>query len=110
MRLIDADAIKYTARFTDYADGRMTSDAVITKCEIDSMPTVDPDRHERWIPCSERLPEKNGRYLVTNSAWGAMEVDWNACVDGAWVFSNTKPIAWMPLPEPYKMGGDENER
>lgn len=49
MRLIDADAIKYTARFTDYADGRMTSDAVITKCEIDSMPTVDPVQHGRWI-------------------------------------------------------------
>lgn len=49
MRLIDADAIKYTARFTDYADGRMTSDAVITKCEIDSMPTVDPVKHGRWM-------------------------------------------------------------
>ena len=49
MRLIDADAIKYTARFTDYADGRMTSDAVITKCEIDSMPTIDPVKHGRWV-------------------------------------------------------------
>lgn len=55
-----------------------------------------------WIPCSERLPEENGRYLVTNSAWGAMEVDWNAWVNGAWLYPNTKPIAWMPLPEPYK--------
>ena len=52
MRLIDADAIKYTARFTDYADGRMTSDAIITKCEIDSMPTVDPVKHGRWEDCS----------------------------------------------------------
>lgn len=57
---------------------------------------------QQWIPCSERLPEENGRYLVTNSAWGAMEVDWNAWVDGAWLYPNTMPIAWMPLPEPYK--------
>lgn len=48
MRLIDADAIKYTARFTDYADGRMTSDAIVTKDEIDELPTVDPVKHGRW--------------------------------------------------------------
>ena len=63
---------------------------------------IDAVKQTRWIPCSERLPEENGRYLVTNSAWGAMEVDWNAWVNGAWLYSNTKPIAWMPLPEPYK--------
>lgn len=51
MRLIDADAIKYTARFTDYADGRMTSDAIVTKDEIDELPTIDvPDRKVgKWI-------------------------------------------------------------
>ena len=41
MRTIDADAIKYTARFTTYDDGRMTSDAIITKDEIDELPTID---------------------------------------------------------------------
>ena len=56
-----------------------------------------------WIPCSERLPEKSGRYLV--------------CIDGvAWIadfFNSTwfgkryrysNVIAWMPLPTPYKEG------
>lgn len=62
---------------------------------------------QQWIPCSERLPEKNGRYLVTNSAWGAMEVDWNAWMDGEWLYPNTKPIAWMPLPEPWKGEADD---
>ena len=66
---------------------------------IEFEPTVDIPQ---WIPCSERLPEENGRYLVTNSAWGAMKVDWNAWMDGAWLYPNTKPIAWMPLPEPWK--------
>ena len=41
MRLIDADAIKYTARFTTYDDGKMTSDAIITKDEVDKLPTID---------------------------------------------------------------------
>lgn len=58
-----------------------------------------------WIPVSEMLPEKNGRYLVTNSAGEIVDVDWNAWVNGEWLFPNSAPIAWMPLPEPYE-GGD----
>ena len=53
----------------------------------------------RWIPCSERLPESNGWYLVTNvlgvvqqQYWGASH--WQKLRDEA-------VIAWMPLPEPY---------
>lgn len=68
---------------------------------------IDAVKQTRWIPVSERLPEENGRYLVTNSAWGAMEVDWNAWVNGAWLYPNTKPIAWMPLPEPYKAESED---
>ena len=56
----------------------------------------------RWIPCSERLPEKNCRCLTTNTAWGAFEVDWNVWINGEWLYQNEKPIAWMPMPEPYK--------
>ena len=63
-----------------------------------------------WIPCSERLPEHGGRYLIS-------------VLDGinrrttvapylprckAWAMNGRmaywKVIAWMPLPEPY--GGD----
>lgn len=53
MRLIDADAIKYTAMFTDYADGRMTSDAIVTKDEIDELPTIDPVKHGKLIASEE---------------------------------------------------------
>ena len=62
---------------------------------------------QQWIHVSERLPEENGRYLVTNSAWGAMEVDWNVWVNGAWLYPNTKPIAWMPLPEACKTESED---
>lgn len=57
---------------------------------------------EQWIPMSERPPEKPGRYLVTNCEF---VVDWNIWVNGEWLYSNSAPVAWMPLPEPYK--GDE---
>ena len=59
-----------------------------------------------WIPVTERLPECNGRYLVTNEAWGANEIEINVWEHGGWYY-NTKPIAWMPLPKPYK--GEQNE-
>lgn len=66
---------------------------------------VEPEH--QWIPCSERPPKKNGVYLVTHSVEGAMEVDCNAWVMGAWLLPNIKPIAWAPLPKPYKEENDE---
>ena len=63
---------------------------------------IDAQPEQQWIPCSERLPEKNCRCLTTNTAWGAFEVDWNVWINGEWLYQNEKPIAWMPLPEPYR--------
>lgn len=51
-----------------------------------------------WIPCSERLPSKNGEYLVTGRQ-GA--VNKRKYEDGHW-YGNWAVLAWMPLPEPWK--------
>lgn len=66
-----------------------------------------------WIPCSERLPEDSGNYLitvadlrlghngehtVTMADFYAKAKKWNSIVD---------VYAWMPLPKPYKGGDDE---
>ena len=51
-----------------------------------------------WIPCSERLP-KDGRYLCTYANEEGICVDFGRFSKGEWF---VKPIAWMPLPEPYK--------
>lgn len=76
----------------------------------------------RWIPCSERLPEANGRYLATRglNACGAMwnrvyiinysdlmglkseRIWWNGNVGKSDFERINDVIAWMPLPEPYK--------
>ena len=62
-----------------------------------------------WIPCSERLPEKDRLYIVTARAWD--EEYTNTCVlclgydleDGAWDENGWwDVIAWMPLPEPFQ--------
>jgi len=66
---------------------------------IEELPSV-----QQWIPMSERPPEKPGRYLVTNCEF---EVDWNIWVNGEWLYSNSAPVAWMDMPEPYESGDSE---
>ena len=56
----------------------------------------------RWIPCSERLPSKadhtDDMVLV---CYRNGSVRFNTYMNG-WVQGN--PVAWMPLPEPYREG------
>ena len=69
--------------------------------KIMAQPTVD-----RWIPCSERMPEVDGNYLISG-VWGSGKEAVGDCDfsvnDGyfrtAWNFD---VLAWMSLPEPYK--------
>ena len=78
---------------------------------------AQPEPH--WIPCSERLPEENGQYLITvryKHVDGYEDVyaehgDW---CDGNWdmfCFGHCGEVesilAWMPLPAPYRGGGEQ---
>ena len=56
----------------------------------------------RWIPVTERLPEEDGRYLITGKRGTVYSLEYE---DERW-YGGIQPIAWMPLPEPYK-GGEE---
>ena len=56
------------------------------------------EKQSKWIPVSERLPEKNGKYLVTVRNGNVYAGVYDA-------FSGRfqcAAIAWMPLPEPYR--------
>lgn len=65
----------------------------------------------RWIPCNERLPDKEGKYLVTVknlTGYWIMENNVFVCdyqyddfIFQGW--EDNKVIAWQPLPEPYKL-------
>ena len=71
---------------------------------------------QRWIPCSERLPEprvavlgyapkfKNIFALYYDSVMGWMV--WSPIRDDCLPNSQGDIIAWMPLPEPYWGEGD----
>ena len=58
-------------------------------------------RVDGWIPCSERLPNVFQKAVVCN-IHGEMMI--GAYTEFGWMFPCYfgNPIAWMPLPEPYK--------
>ena len=57
---------------------------------------------QQWIPCSERLPDQNGKYLVVGrqKAINILKFD-----GGRW-YGKWGVVAWMPLPDCYQ--GDGN--
>ena len=64
---------------------------------------IDAIKKTQWIPCSERLPERQTSVLVTD--FDAVEMAYiNG--DGKWMDyfgDKLKAVtAWRPLPEPYK--------
>lgn len=87
----------------------------------------DKPSAQQWIPCSERLPEANGRYLVTRglNACGAMwnrvyiinysdlmglkseKIWWQGNVGKSDFERIDDVIAWMPLPEPWRGKEDD---
>lgn len=72
-------------------------------------PIDDGKRELQWILCSDRLPDKDGDYLITNKYKGEVMVmgyhgGWNRMSDGDARFEVDKDyvVAWMPLPEHYE--------
>jgi len=83
--------------------------------EIGWLPEHDRILTERpqWIPCSERLPEKSGRYIVTEKRFAIDDRKHNGRYqtvveevtfsNGIWNRANfIEVLAWMPLPTPYR--------
>ena len=67
----------------------------------------------QWIPCSERLPEENGQYIVTVKyehvdGYEDIYSEHGEWVDDRWDAGYghcgrvEKILAWQPLPTPWK--------
>ena len=92
---------------------------------LERMPSAQPE--QRWIPCSERMPEekdagilkkfgtsKRSDYVLATVEVKTERMTVTACTyDGVWdwkmkyAFPDYEVAAWMPLPEPYKAKSEE---
>ena len=92
---------------------------------LKALPPAQPE--QRWIPCSERLPEipclvsdanHNTPYVLTSVITLEDKEHGKWAIDGRWLertmvdgkkadmlIYHNRIVAWMPLPEPYKEGG-----
>ena len=98
---------------------------------LKALPSAQPE--QRWIPCSERLPEERDWYLgifkEPDTGWinpipficdYLLGTKTKATTKEGWIlkghtdreeyidyYFNLECVAWMPLPEPYK-GGEKD--
>lgn len=66
---------------------------------IKNLPSIQPE--QRWIPVTERLPEKSGYYLATVDI-GMKIVDVIFFNNGSGFLMANTVKAWKPTPEPYQ--------
>ena len=74
---------------------------------------LEEQERDKWIPCSDRMPEGECDVLVTDKfgeVSHAVYLHW----DGNWCFVSAEEYmmledvkAWKPVPEPYKEGENE---
>ena len=88
----------------------LLADTIKEKAEADFMALCadesSSENPNKWIPVSERLPEKTGLYLVSIG-----DLVCSKSFDGHNFRTESQvrfiPDAWMPLPEPYKEESEE---
>ena len=101
----DGTMLERQGKYTMTMAERKQKDADI----LDSLPSSQPG----WIPCSERLPEESGRYLISvlDGVGRRTTVAPYRPRCKAWTMTGRmvywKVVAWMPLPEPWRGEKDD---
>lgn len=67
------------------------------------------EQEQKWIPVSERLPEPFQNILVTCEAFHWVNEPIRYVVEQKSFNGIVDFIAWMPLPEPYKVESEDKE-
>lgn len=113
-------AIDALSKYVDYSDdGKQEINTDCVFHTLENLPSAQPE--PQWIPCSERLPDESGDYMLYRPHfWGANNGQITVCYwnnhDWSDNYRNDSerylPIidgmAWMPLPEPWR--GEEHEQ
>ena len=88
------EATSTTLKITGKENAETVYEYIKKLCDdIKALPSA-----QQWIPCSERLPDQNGKYLVVGrqKAINILKFD-----GGRW-YGKWGVVAWMPLPSPYR--------
>ena len=108
------EAIKYLSNPLSWAIGKTLEKQIADNKEATQM-AIDALEKQRWIPCGERLPEV-GKGVLLTTTFPTVIIGWLKS-DGKWmIYENDGNsfqdyiTAWMPLPEPYQEGGEQDGR
>ena len=112
---------QYFQRFYE-ADGKTEEDEYINKATQlafddakNIVQEVAEEYNNGWIPCSVRLPEKNGMYLCTQNSYDLatnkniirVSTELVEFYNGKWRRAKNLVVThWQPLPEPYQPKGE----
>ncbi len=108
MRLIDADKLYKYIDDEIYATDKYAEVVDI----LDIIAEFAEETPNKWIPCSERLPERDESVLAyhRNVSFDYQYVSWIDDYSGKWAgfcgSLSDEVLAWMPLPEGYKEKGE----
>lgn len=112
-RLIDADTLK-----KEFIDEEWGTNSAVVKI-IDAQPTVQVDSSGfQWIPASEKLPDRIGRYLVYSTTipmWEHFILNYDPEYK-QWFWDGFRSedcdinvLAWMPLPRHYEANHEQTD-
>ena len=67
------------------------------------------DSNDGWIPCSEDMPKKDGKYIVCTTKGSVYCTKYHSRGRYFGTDMNTHIEAWQPLPQAYQPKGELNE-
>ena len=114
MSYLPDDRIEHCINCPYYGCNKIDEQISICKSSEAHKMAIKALEQTTWIPCSERLPEADGQYLITvkykpEADYEYIYAEHGEWTDGKWdmfCFAHCGEvediIAWMPLPEPYK--------
>lgn len=109
------EAIKYLNEFIVLKKISNITEEKAIECFKLAVEALEQEQQPRWIPCSERLPERDESVLAyhRNVSFDYQYVSWIDDYSGKWAgfcgSLSDEVLAWMPLPEGYKEEKESEE-